>query len=171
MTSCCIQSYGLERPIPDYIRSVSKVHLRNLCKTPGVSTMSTSTYWGRYAVDKSDIIVLAEERLGATRSGGPRIRVCGMALVRDTQISELYLDLICGSGWGRRLFNEVERIGRDFGKRRIRLSAINDSLVRAYGRLGLVEKDDACNKNEPTLRWGNAENGYRMTKCLDVPSA
>ena len=77
-------------------------------------------------MEKLDIIVLAEDCLGTTRSGGPRIRVCGMALVRDTKISELYLDLICGNGWGRRLFNMVERIGRDFGKRRIRLSAIND---------------------------------------------
>ena len=166
MTSCCIQSYGLERPIPDYIQAACKVHLRNLCMTPGTRTMSTSTYWGRHAVDRADIIVLAARHVGTTRSGRPRLGICGMALVRDTQISELYLDLVCGSGWGRRLFNEVERIGRDFGKRRIRLSAINDSLVRAYGRLGFVEKDDACNENAPTLRWGNEDNGYRMPKCL-----
>ena len=69
-----------------------------------------------------------------------------MTLVRDTQISELYMDLICDSGWGRRLFNEVERIGRDFGKTCIRLRAVHDNLVRAYGRLGYLEKDDACDK-------------------------
>ena len=85
---------------------------------------------------------------------------------KDSLVSELYLDLICGSGWGRRLFNEVERIGRDFGKTRIRLSAVHDTLVTAYSRLGYVEKDDACNKTEATKRWGNEENGYRMTKCL-----
>ena len=67
-------------------------------------------------MDKSDIIVLAEERLGATRSGGPRLGICGMALVRDTQISELYLDLICGSGWGRRLFNESGKDRQRFWK-------------------------------------------------------
>ena len=41
-------------------------------------------------------------------------------------------------------------------------------VVAAYGRLGFVEKDDACNENEPTLRWGTAANGYRMTKCLET---
>ena len=128
--------------------------------------MSTSTYWGRHAVDRADIIVLAARHVGTTRSGRPRLGICGMALVRDTQISELYLDLICGSGWGGRLFKEVERIGRGFGKSRLRLNAVNNNLVAAYGRLGFVKKDDACNENELTLRWGTAANGYRMTKCL-----
>ena len=46
--------------------------------------------------------------------------LCGVALVKGSLVSELYLDLICGSGcWGKRLFNEVEIIGRDFGKTRI----------------------------------------------------
>ena len=56
--------------------------------------MSTSTYWGRHAVDRADIIVLAARHVGTTRSGRPRLGICGMALVRDTQISELHLDLI-----------------------------------------------------------------------------
>ena len=66
MTSCHVQSNSLERPIPDsdYIRAACKVHLRIICKTPGVSTMSTSTLWGRHAVEKSDIIVLAVEVSG-----------------------------------------------------------------------------------------------------------
>ena len=120
--------------------------------TPGTRTMSTSTYWGRHAVDRADIIVLAARHVGTTRSGRPRLGICGMALVRDTQISELYLDLVCGSGWGRRLFTEVERIGRGFLGRVVRLSAVHDNLVTAYERLGYVEKDDARDKTETTKR-------------------
>ena len=133
---------------------------------PKLRRVGTSTYWGREAVDKGDIIILAVRRLGTTRSKKARMALCGMALVKDSLVSELYLDLICGSGWGRRLFKEVERIGRDFGKTRIRLSAVHDRLVTAYSRLGYIEKDDACNTTEATTRWGNEENGYRMTKCL-----
>ena len=171
MTSCRLEVFREHRPIPKYIRSLCKVQLRRLCMNPKLRRVGTSTYWGRGAVDKANIIILAVRRLGTTRSKKARTALCGMALVKDSLVSELYLDLICGSGWGRRLFNEVERIDRDFGKTRIRLSAVHDKLVTACSRLGYVEKDDACDETVTTKRWGNAENGYRMAKCLDVQSA
>ena len=107
MTSCRLEIFEEDRPIPKYIRSLCKAQLRRLCMNPKLRRVGTSTYWGREAVDKADIIILAVRRLGTTRSKKARMALCGMALVKDILISELYLDLICGSGWGRRLFNEV----------------------------------------------------------------
>ena len=79
--------------------------------------------------------------MGTARPGCPHMGYCGMALVSDAMVSELYINLICGSGWGGQagvdncIQRGVERLGRDVGKSRIRLKAVHGSLVTAYGRL------------------------------------
>ena len=85
---------------PKHIRSLCKAQLRSLCINPRDRRMGTNTYWGRGAVDRADIIVIAVRRLGVSRTGRERMQLCGIALVLDLYLSELYLDLICGSGSG-----------------------------------------------------------------------
>ena len=100
-----IESYGhMSPPLTDTIRKLCQAQIEYLCKAPrGARTEQSilQTGWSKRAIGVADIIVLA---VGPGRALARSLR--GIALVQ-LQGDGIYLDLLCGSGYGKLLFDYV----------------------------------------------------------------
>jgi GNAT superfamily N-acetyltransferase len=128
----------------------------------------------------------------STRSGLSRKNYGGFALL-DKRSDSLYVEVICGKGWGRVLMNEIEELAAKWNLKYVTLSALTEPIP-VYRKWGFVF-GKTCSEDQDIFKTIDKsglsdklyrllikkgftaeqnckskpkcdENGYTMTKCV-----
>ena len=94
------------------------------------------------------IVIVGRGQNRQTRSGNTHFdfsTTMGFALVKEHKTS-LYIELICGAGFGKVLFKKLEALGKELGKSELTLSALPGVMMQYYGAYGF-KFSETCAQN------------------------
>jgi hypothetical protein len=110
------------------------------------------------AVDNADYIVIVGEGMSKGLRSGKVVfdfsKLDGFALLKNNK-NHLYIDLICGKGTGKQMFEAIENLALNAGKSQIKLSAMPSAMLQYY-RAYDFRFTDSCNQHNNVTRVADA---------------
>lgn len=79
-----------------------------------------------------------------------KIELHGFALIQK-RTESLYIDIICASGVGKRILQEVYKIGKEMQKKYITLSAL-PRVINFYRKEGFIHSENGCKEKKSIER-------------------
>ena len=149
------------KQVQDYVRDQHK----KLC-----STTVNSDFALQSTQDADYIVVIGNSKNRSMRSGKKHFNFsttmgfANVKLLKQTNFKNaIYVDLICGAGFGGIMFEVLEDLARKLKKSRIVLSAIPEAMMQYYHAYGF-KFSDSCDEIANITRI--AESTYLNSKKL-----
>ena len=117
---------------------------------------------------RSDYIIAVGHNVTRTLRSGKKqydfSSIKGFALITQPSKDSLYIDLICGKGIGRVLFNKIYELSFQLNVSKIKLSALPEAMMRYHQAYGF-KFSNSCNESalisEKVNRIKNANNAVK----------
>ena len=110
------------------------------------------------AVDYADYIIMVGEGMSKGLRSGKVVfdfsKLDGFALLKKKK-THLYIDLICGKGTGRQMFEAIENLAVSAGKKQIKLSAMPAAMLQYY-RAYDFKFTETCEQQDNVTRLADA---------------
>ena len=149
--------------IAKFKEDIIKAQGHQLCKSETGEKIGERYF--RHAVDEARYVFMVfEKRTLRTRTIYNIEQLQGFALIKQID-NGLYLDLICGSGTGSRIFKRLDEFAISKGVTTIVLSAVPTAMILYYSRYGF-KFTNTCNQNEDVKDIAN--NATSQIKNLKV---
>ena len=97
-----------------------------------------------------------------------KIDLHGFALVQ-TKPESLYVDIICASGVGKKILQEVYKAGREMRKKYVSLSAL-PRVINFYRKEGFIHSENGCKENQSTTTIAKRVSHLRFSSDKDAIS-